>query len=427
MKPSMTLHLALIALLAAVLTSCASAPASQSRTRGTLKSADVLQTISRDAINAGNSFKEISGPARCDVEVIQLTYESVGIHGEPETLSAGLFVPERCEGPFPLIAQAHGTRSERDRLTTEVGPQSDTVTFFAARGYLVVAPDYLGLGKSDFPFHPYLHAESEASAIIDSIRAARSAARKLDVKIGAQVMLFGYSQGGHAAMAAQREIERHYSDEIHLSASAPMAGPYYLSQTIMGSWFGYTAGQQNLMASELLAYVIVSLNRTYGTIYREPDQVFAEQYARNVEPLFSGSQSIVQILTARKLPAGGKLNELRTPAFTAAFLREENHPLRVALKRNDLLDWSPKTPTLLCGSRRDAIVDFQNAYAAQAAFRASGADVPVVDIADSIPASANGMAHHNDYAYLCYAKARQMLFDPLVEGKPLAYEWKPHQ
>ncbi len=42
---------------------------------------------------------------------------------------------------------------------------------------------------------------------------------------------------------------------------------------------------------------------------------------------------------------------------------------------------------------------------------------PVVDIADSIPSTANGMAHHNDYAYLCYAKARQMLFDPIVAGR----------
>ncbi len=275
MKRYSTLHLTVIVLLAAFLSSCASTPAAQhARSRGSLRSTETLQTFSREVIDAANSFKDLSGPARCDVKVIQITYESIGLKGEPETLSAGLFVPERCEGPFPLVAQAHGTRSERDRLTSEVGPQSDVVTFFAARGYLVVAPDYLGLGKSDFPFHPYLHAESEASAIIDSIRAARATAGKLELPLGEQVMLFGYSQGGHAIMAAQREIERHHGNEIHLAASAPMAGPYYLSQTILGAWFGYTAGQPNLLASELLSYVIVSFNRTYKTIYREPTQVF---------------------------------------------------------------------------------------------------------------------------------------------------------
>ena len=33
---------------------------------------------------------------------------------------------------------------------------------YAAQGYAVVATDYLGYAKSTFPYHPYLHADSEA-------------------------------------------------------------------------------------------------------------------------------------------------------------------------------------------------------------------------------------------------------------------------
>jgi len=118
------------------------------------------------------------------------------------------------------------------------------------------------------------------------------------------------------------------------------------------------------------------------------------------------------------LPPGGQLNELRNPAFTAAFLLDARQPFRVDLERNDLLDWTPATPMLLCGSRRDAIVDFNNAYAAQAAFRARGVEVPVVDVADEIPAGVNGMEHHTRYAVApCYAAARSRLFDPMRGGK----------
>jgi pimeloyl-ACP methyl ester carboxylesterase len=318
----------------------------------------------------------LSGEAQCDVKVVQVIYESIGVDGEPATLSAGLYIPERCAGPFPLLAQAHGTQSERQSLTTQLGPGDDVIAFFAARGYLVVTTDYLGLGESNFRYHPYLHADSEASAIIDSIRAAKLAAQRLGVSINDQVMLFGYSQGGHAAMAAQREIERNHRDEIRLVAAAPMAGPYSLSMTFLGSWFGVTAGQENTLATGLLAYALVSYNKVYGSLYERPEEVFAERYANDIERLFSGSFDMWDMYKQQLLPPGGQLNELRNPAFTAGFIVDERHPLREALRKNDLLDWTPKTPTVLCGSRRDAIVDFNNTLAAQAAFKAKGVEVP---------------------------------------------------
>lgn len=405
------------ALLAPLLiAACASNPTPAPGARGAFNDVQTLRTFSREAIDQANQQRTLSGAARCDVKVVQLTYQSIGVKGEPVTLSAGLFVPERCAGPFPLAAQAHGTQSDKNRLTTQVGPGSAAIAFFAARGYLVVAADYLGLGKSDYPYHPYLHADSEASAIIDSIRAAQAAATKLEIPLNRQVMLFGYSQGGHAAMAAQREIERSHRDEINLVASAPMAGPYNLTQTFLGSWFGYTGGEKNGLASELFAYAVISYNNVYGTLYAQPRQLFSERYAGRIEHLFPGSLNIYQISQQRLLPPGDRLDDLRNPAFSAAFLLDENQPLRVALRKNDLLDWTPRAPMMLCGSRRDAIVDFQNTFAAQAAFRARGVDVAVTDIADDIPASADGPAHHIDYGFLCFAKARTQLFDPIVFG-----------
>ena len=416
MNPSSDLRVPLIRVIASLLAACAAMPLAAAPSRGAIASVETVQVFSRKSIDEDNPHPELSGPALCDVKVAQLTYESIGIKGEPETLSAGLYVPENCPGRFPLLAQAHGTQSEKNRLTTQVWPGYPAVAFFAARGYLVVATDYLGLGKSKFPFHPYLHADSEASAIIDSIRAAKIAAQRLHIAVNNQVMLVGYSQGGHAAMAAQREIERKHRNEINLVASAPMAGPYHISQTFLGSWFGTTAGQRNTLASALLTYTIVSYNKVYGNLYSRPDQLFAQPYADRVEDLFSGSLSILEILEQQVLPPGHQLNALRNPVFTAKFLLDEKQPMRVALKKNDLLDWAPTTPTLLCGSRLDATVDFQNAYAAQAAFRVRGSEVPVIDVADEVPPTADGTAHHNEYPHLCFAKARAQLFDPIAAG-----------
>ncbi len=132
-------------------------------------------------------------------------------------------------------------------------------------------------------------------------------------------------------------------------------------------------------------------------------------------PCFRAGKNLFQIRKQNVLPPGGRLDELRAPAFTAAFLLNEDEPFRAALKRNDLLDWAPTTPTMLCGSRRDAIVDFHNSYAAQAAFRARGIDVPLIDTADQAPPDAGGMDHHIQYGMpLCYAAVRSRLFDPLL-------------
>lgn len=421
MNTSVALRAALVLLAAALSISCTSTRVDDRRDRGTLDNFETLQSFTRQSIDGANRHIALSGPAQCNVKVVQLTYDSIGVHGEPVKLSAGMYIPDDCPGPFPLLAEAHGTESDRKHLATNVGPGSTSVAFFAARGYVVVVADYLGLGKSDYPYHPYLHADSEASAIIDSIRAAKSTAQQLNVSMDYRLMLFGYSQGGHAAMAAQREIEQHHRNEFNLVAAAPMAGPYHLSQTFLSSWFGYTGGGENTLASELLSYTVVSYNRIYGTLYKRPGQLFAERYATQVESLFPGDLNLFEISKRQLLPAY-RLNDLRTPQFTASFILDEQQPFRAALRKNDLLDWTPTTRTVLCGSRRDSIVDFQNTYAAEASFRARGKDVTVIDIADDIPASADGVAHHTKYAFLCYAKVRTQLFDPIARPQAVQNE-----
>lgn len=408
-------HYSLALLCAASLyASTAASDAGDARRRGAVISSQVVGHFTRNAIDSDNEVISLTGAARCDVDVVQITYRSTGVKGEPAVLSAGVFVPRNCAGPFPILAEAHGTETDRRRLTTEASPGSGGIAFFAAHGYLVVATDYLGLGKSDYPFHPYLHAQSEASAIIDSIRAATSSAREMNVPVSGQLMLVGYSQGGHAAMAAQRQIEKRHRTEFNLVASAPMAGPYHLSQTFVGSWFGRTAGEENIVAPELIAYTVISYSKIYRNIYSRPEEVFAEPYARSVEPLFPGEQSLFEIRGQNLLPPANQINQLRNASFTAGLLLQPNQPFLTALRENDLIDWTPSVPTLLCGSRRDAVVDFNNTYAAQAAFKARGADVTVVDVADAIRESATGVEHHiNGAAMPCYEAARSRLFDPI--------------
>ncbi len=82
-----------------------------------------------------------------------------------------------------------------------------------ALDYVVVATDYPGLGTPG-P-HPYLIGESEGRAVLDSVRAARAIEK---AHAGKRFVVWGHSQGGHAALFAG-ELARRYAPELSSSGS----------------------------------------------------------------------------------------------------------------------------------------------------------------------------------------------------------------
>lgn len=310
-----------------------------------------------DAATASSGLQALSGKAKCDVRVVALNYNTIGAKGEETNASGALLLPggTACAAAAPLLAYAKGTDVQKPR--TLANPQ-DGETFllaamYAAQGYAVVATDYLGYAKSQYPFHPYLHADSEASSVIDSIRAARAASSKLGGSLSGKVMLSGYSQGGHSSMAAHRAIERDNAAEINVVAGAHLAGPYNLS----GS-FKLTeaiAGYQFFVP-----FLVTSWQKVYGDIYSNPTQVFKTPYSGYIENLLPNpTLNFTTLVTTGQLPAGTP-NQARDAVFQPAFLADIlNNPASTVLaaaKKNDLLGWNPKAKVLLCGGAGDPTV-----------------------------------------------------------------------
>lgn len=136
---------------------------------------------------AGSVISELGGPPQCDVALYALRYNTIGVNAEPADASAAFMVPLKgCKtGPYLLVGYAQGTNVIRAQKITHPTKRNIEPTviaaIYAAHGYAVAATDYLGLGFSTYPFAPYLVDDAEASAVIDSMRAARHAARSLGV------------------------------------------------------------------------------------------------------------------------------------------------------------------------------------------------------------------------------------------------------
>lgn len=329
-------------------------PAADLVTVGTLTAAQI------DATTASSGLQALSGKAKCDVKVVSINYLTVGAAGERTNASGALLLPAGscAAAAAPLVAYAKGTDVQKPR--TLANP-ADGETFllmamYAAQGYAVVATDYLGFAKSTYSFHPYLHADTEASSVIDSIRAARQAAPMLGASLSGKVMFTGYSQGGHSSMAAHRAAERDNAGELNVVAGAHLAGPYNLS----GSFKLTTviAGYQFFVP-----YLVTAWQKIYGNIYGKVTDAFKAPYADYIETLLpSPTLTYTTLVTTGKLPGanGETPTQARDLVFQSAFITDSqtnnNNTLYLAAKKNDLLGWTPKAKVLLCGGAGDPTV-----------------------------------------------------------------------
>ena len=334
--------------------------------RGTLKtSAVVLATLPKAAFA---SLAALTGPAKCDVKVVKLNYNTIGVAGESTNASGVMLVPtgsDTCNAPTALVAYAKGTDVSKPRTLANPadGETQLLAGVYAAQGYAVVATDYLGFADSAYSYHPYLHADSEASSVIDSIRAARNAAVTAGASLNGKVMLTGYSQGGHSSMAAHRAIERDNAAEINVVGGAHLAGPYNLS----GS---FKVTQAVAGAQFFIPYLVTAWQKVYGNIYKNVSDAFKAPYASYIENLLPnptlGYTSLAYDTSTNPptlwLPGalGETPNQARDAVFQAAFITDvqtnNNSPAYLAAKKNDLLGWTPKAPVLLCGGAGDPTV-----------------------------------------------------------------------
>jgi acetyl esterase/lipase len=118
----------------------------------------------------------------------------------PATAVATVFAPaDLPAGPRPVITWTHGTTGLLQRCMpslvsapTEGIPARDRTV---AAGWVVVATDY-SFAEKGGP-HPYLIGEGEARAALDSVRAVR---QMPELMLDARTVVWGHSQGGHAAL-----------------------------------------------------------------------------------------------------------------------------------------------------------------------------------------------------------------------------------
>ncbi len=314
------------------------------------------------------------GTPRYAVDMYTITYATVGPDGASTVASAGVYLPVSPAGPVPLMSYSHGTVRSKGDVPSNPGSLEGEANgvLQATLGNVIVEADYLGLGQGDFPYHPYLHAASEASAALDALRAGRELAAREGVALDGHLFVYGYSQGGQAAMALARELELNHADEFTVTAAAPMSGPYDMYGSTRAAVASTTV---NAAQAFYTVYAIAAWNRVYG-FASSLDALLKPPYDALAGQIVSTGNAPPS-LTSQLAPVP---RDNLQPATIAAVLDEPDSELARALRDNDTYDWRPTAPMRLYYATADTDVPPQNALTAAARMQSLGADVHAVSL-----------------------------------------------
>jgi len=408
---------------------------------------------------AGNQqLLALSGSPLCDILIYHIEYATVGAVNEATTASAALMVPTgvgaSCTGLRPIVLYAHGTTTDRafDMANLQNAESLALAALFASQGYIIVAPNYAGYDTSTLSYHPFLVADQESKDMIDALSAARTAlplASLTLTKDSGQLLITGYSQGGFVAMATHRAMQ---AAGMQVTASAPMSGPYALAAFVDAVF----DGEVNNGATVSSTMLLTAYQKAYGNIYADAASVFEPQYAPGIDGLLPSAIQSSELYAQGMLPeyalfsstppdlaladitppttpsnlaavfaVGFGAGNLIQNSFRLGYVQDAQAnpdggwpmlstgvaaampvlPWRKALKSNDLRNWVPAAPVLLCGGSNDPTVFWLNTQLMQGYWASRAPALTSVGVLDLESAAPGGDPYGNLKIGFALAKA----------------------
>ena len=367
--------------------------------------ADYKAALSASA--SGRSLLAVAGDPKCGVTFHYYQYNTVGGANEVANGSAGIMVPTgtdaACTGPRPVLLYAHGTTIEKgyNFASPANGETALIAAMYAAQGWIVVGPSYVGYESSTSSYHPYLNAEAQANDMVDALRAARKAFPNIGATPSDKLFLSGYSQGGFVAMATAQAMQTTYKDEFKVTALGGMSGPYSIVNTLKTVF----AGGVNAGATIFSPLIFTSWQKAYGNVYSSPADIYEAPYASYIETLFpSATLNFNTAFTTGRVPAklfasgplvtgnpgldalfaaGVGTPNLIKQSYRQTVLTTPGNPVWVAAAKNDLsATYTPTRPVSMCVGAADPTVFATNTSDAAKAFLGRGVPAAAIKLFD---------------------------------------------
>ena len=319
---------------------------------------DLVESWTLDEVQEiynSNIALQNAGQINYEVDGYKIRYFSPNHNGDLVLCSGAIYLPKGATCPSPVLSWQHGTAVKDSAAPSNMKSNNKRIGVIAAsHGYIVTMSDFIGLGEG-IGFHNYVHAQTEASSIIDLIIFGKEFAYDKGVMASEQLFLMGYSQGGHATMAAVKEIENNDSINLQVTASVPMAGPYSMS----GAQTDMLNNNTTYPNPGYLPYVLFGYHNIYN-LFSDINDVLIEPYSQYLFSMYSGEYNMTEINAT--LPNNPL--EIFQTQYYEDFLNNENHPFKLALQDNDVYNFIPESPLRLIHCNGDDNVTYENSVIA---------------------------------------------------------------
>jgi len=317
-------------------------------------------------------------PVAYGVDLYKVRYYTPDVRGDEHIASGLVCIPQDENLRFPLACYQHGTVDGREDVPSSLAGGFQLPLILSAFGYVSCAADFVGLGDSP-GIHPYVHASTQATAGIDLLLAVREMSEDDDYPpfyISNQLFIGGYSQGGHASMAAHKYLETMYPGEFEIAAAAHMSGPYSISEVMID----FTLGDKPYNTVSYLAWVALGYREAYPELLDTftLEKVFKAEYIDDIKAFRDeeiGRGELNDRISNRLIADYGAVlpREMLLENVLNSILSDPEYPLNQAFMDNDIYNWAPQSPTNLYYCEGDDQVSFENAILAANVMTQNGA------------------------------------------------------
>ncbi len=303
----------------------------------------------------------------CGFYLYRISFKTHNFNNE-EIFVSGLLAVPHSKNIKGIVSYQHGTNTERGEAPSKPSIEGIGIScLFAGNEYIVLIPDYIGLGISQ-EIPTYMHTQSTVKTVIDFLKTGFKIISPLAKEKNPNLYLLGFSQGGSVTAAVQRELENNNTTGLTLKASACIAGAYNLKDISIN----YAIANKSAM---YLGYIANS----YAHIYSQDlSSIIKNKYVNLIPGLYDGSKSVDFIEKA--LPK--EPDSLYTQKMIADIKAGNDNWFTVALGQNETYKWKPVSKLRLFYGTKDTDVSPQDAISAFTYMKNSGGNVELINSGD---------------------------------------------
>lgn len=306
-----------------------------------------VNTISNPVVGTPTAYT-LSDLSSVAADSVIMTYKMKGINGTEVQATSLVFTPKTAApaSGWPIVVWAHGTTGVADQCAPSRNVMNDYVkgmiSKFLAEGYVVVAPDYEGLGEpTGTELHPFLNLKSEGYSITDAVVATHN---WLGNKVSKKWVTVGHSQGGQAALGAAQYAARANLDYKGTVAVAPASQLSLILNAGQASVANSTPDKQIPVYASLdtfTALIAAGLRNQNPTLaYNQVFKTPTDQIAKNAESVcydtlgrqFAGAMGQYAAVNGSLKDYPRTTDTFMSLPVVKSFLEKDSQPLQIQVK-----------------------------------------------------------------------------------------------